>query len=77
MLRRVRVQTRDVVFLKGVLEASEGLAIMFAQRGGDLTIATTVGQENELDRTLSDLSSELDGMLLEKSVLPSGDFREQ
>ena len=40
IFRRVRVRAREVVFVKGVIEASEGLAVVFAESGGDLTIAT-------------------------------------
>ncbi len=70
VLRRVRVQARDVVFLKGVLEASEGLAVVFSERGGDLTIATSEGQEGELDRVLRDLGRELDELMIERDARP-------
>ena len=62
-LRRVRVHPREVVFLKGVLEASEGLAVMFAEDGGELTIATTASQSRELDRTLRDLQDEVPALV--------------
>jgi hypothetical protein len=39
VVRRVVLRAPDVVFLKGVIEASEGLAAVFAESGGDLTIA--------------------------------------
>jgi hypothetical protein len=58
VLRRVRVHPRQVVFVKGVIEASEGLAVVFAERGGDLTIATSESQIRELDATLRDLQAE-------------------
>ena len=35
VVRRVLVRARDVVFFKGIIEASEGLAAVFAERGGD------------------------------------------
>ena len=63
VLRRVRVQARDVVFLKGVIEASEGVAAVFSESGGDLTIATLPGQERELDRILLDLRAEMGALL--------------
>ena len=56
--RRVRVPAREVVFVKGVIEASEGVAVVFADHGGDLTIATLPSQKDELDRILQDLESE-------------------
>jgi uncharacterized protein DUF4911 len=62
--RRVRVPAREVVFVKGVIEASEGVAVVFADRGGDLTIATLPSQKDELDRILHDLETEA-GALLE------------
>jgi hypothetical protein len=63
--RRVRVPAREVVFVKGVIEASEGVAVVFADRGGDLTIATLPNQKDELDRILHDLALET-GALLEQ-----------
>jgi hypothetical protein len=64
VVRRVRVQPREVVFLKGVLEASEGLAVLFAEAGGDLTVAACTSQAGELDRVLADLEVEI-GALVE------------
>ncbi len=61
---RLRVDPREVVFVKGVLEASEGLAVLFAEAGGELTIATSTSQAEELDRVLSDLALET-GALIE------------
>jgi hypothetical protein len=66
VVRRVRVRPREVVFLKGVLEASEGLAAVFAEAGGDLTVATCTSQAQELDRVLADLEKEI-GALVEPS----------
>lgn len=56
--RKVRVPAREVVFVKGVIEASEGVAAVFADHGGDLTIATLPAQKDELDRILQDLAAE-------------------
>jgi hypothetical protein len=64
--RRVRVAAREVVFVKGVIEASEGVGVVFADRGGDLTIATLPSQKDELDRILQDLETET-GALLDPS----------
>jgi hypothetical protein len=61
--RRVRVPAREVVFVKGVIEASEGVAVVFADHGGDLTIATLPSQKDELDRILQDLESETGALL--------------
>jgi uncharacterized protein DUF4911 len=63
VVRRVRVSPREVVFLKGVIEASEGVAAVFAESGGDLTIATVPSQKDELDRILQDLQAETGALL--------------
>ena len=63
VVRRVRVSPREVVFLKGVIEASEGVAAVFAESGGDLTIATVPSQKDELDRILRDLRDEIGALL--------------
>ncbi len=56
--RRVIVRATDVVFFKGVIEASEGLAAVFAESGGDLLVATTEGRSRELDDVLEQLCAE-------------------
>ncbi len=57
--RRVLVRAEDVVFLKGIVEASEGLAQVFAERGGDLVLAAPEGRAVELDALVADLCAEL------------------
>lgn len=64
--RRMRVAAREVVFVKGVIEASDGLAAVFAENGGDLTIAAPADRERELDEVLLDLQRET-GALLERA----------
>jgi hypothetical protein len=54
----VRAPAKEVVFVKAVLEASEGLGAMFAERGGDLTLVAHRSQQKELDRLISDLEHE-------------------
>ena len=63
LVRRLRVKNEDVVFVKGIFEASEGLCAMFAERGGDLTIIAPVSRALELDVVLNDLARELNGVL--------------
>ena len=48
--------------MKGVVEAHDGLAHVFAESGGDLTIAAAVGRESELDGLVNDLAVELGGI---------------
>ena len=58
-VRRVSVAPVDVVFVKGLIEASEGLAGVFAEQGGELLLATPREREAELCELLADLEEEL------------------
>lgn len=60
--RHVIVRTKDVVFLKGIVEAHEGVAQVFAEHGGDLTLAAPADRERELDALVDDLCAELGAM---------------
>ncbi len=60
--RRVMLRAKDVVFLKGIVEASEGIAQVFAERGGDLTLASPTSREHDLDLLIEDLCAELGAM---------------
>jgi hypothetical protein len=53
------VRDKDVVFVKGIFEASEGLGALFAERGGELIISAPLSRERELDELLADLKKEL------------------
>ena len=57
--RRVTIAASDVVYVRGVLEASEGVAALFAEHGGDLLLAAPISKVRELDELLSDLRAEL------------------
>ncbi len=59
--RGLTVRARDVVFVKGVVEASEGLAQVFAESGGDLTVAAPAGRERELDELVQELADAVGG----------------
>jgi len=63
VLRRVRVAARDVVLIKGICEASEGLCAMFAERGGDLVLSASASRERELDELVEDLRKDFDAEL--------------
>jgi len=65
VVRRVRIRAKDVVLLKGIVEASEGLAQVFAERGGDLTLAAPKGREAEFLGMIADLCRELGAMGVE------------
>ena len=60
--RRVVMRAPDVVFFKGIIEASEGLAAVFAEHGGDLVVAAPDARAAELDAILDDLCAELGAM---------------
>ena len=61
VVRRVVMSARDVVFFKGILEASEGLAAVFAEHGGDLSVAAPADRAAELDALLDTLCAEIGG----------------
>jgi hypothetical protein len=55
----VRVQPPDVVYLKSILEASEGLGAIFAERGGDLVVAAPHERGEALAELLADVALEI------------------
>ncbi len=57
--RRIVVRAADVVFLKGIVEAHDGVAQVFAERGGDLVLAAPTSRARELDELVVDLCLEL------------------
>ena len=59
VVRRVLVASPDVVFVKGIVEALEGLAQVFAVQGGELTLAAPSDRAAELDAVVDDLCAEL------------------
>jgi hypothetical protein len=58
---RVLVAPGEVVFIKGLLEASEGLAALFAVRGGDLVLAAPRSRAGELAEFVRFIEEELGG----------------
>ncbi len=65
VVRRVVMRSKDVVFFKGVVEASEGLAAVFAEHGGDLVVAAPEARSAELDEVLEALCAELQALRLD------------
>jgi hypothetical protein len=63
IVRRVRVRARDVVFVKGIFEASEGLGALFAERGGELTLAAPRSRSLEFQALLADLANEIGAII--------------
>jgi hypothetical protein len=60
------MSAREVVFFKGVVEASEGLAAVYAERGGDLQVAAPAERAQELDAMLDVLCAELGAMRVDQ-----------
>jgi hypothetical protein len=69
-VRRVDVSPPDVVYVKGILEASEGLGVVFAERGGELVIASAPDRSAALDELLADLVSEIGARIDADSRIP-------
>jgi hypothetical protein len=57
------VRDKDVVFVKGIFEASEGLGALFAEKGGELIISAPLSRVRELDELLKDLQVELQALV--------------
>jgi hypothetical protein len=57
--RSIVVRAADVVLLKGIVEAHDGLAQVFGEEGGALVLAAPASRERELDQLLADLRTEL------------------
>lgn len=61
--RKVRVSPCDVVLVKGICEASEGLCAMFATSGGDLVLAAPESRVHDLEELVRDLQLEFDAVV--------------
>jgi len=65
--RRIQVPVGEVGFVRGLLEASEGLASMFAERGGDLLLVSPASQHAALDEMVEDLKRDLGAIVTRAS----------
>lgn len=61
--RELSVSPPDVVFVKGLIEASEGIGALFAESGGDLTIVAPESRWAEMSELLADLEIEIGARL--------------
>jgi hypothetical protein len=59
LARRVRVADPDVVFVRSVLEAYDGLVQWSGDGSGVLTLTVPAGQAETLDGLLNDLAGEV------------------
>jgi len=66
--RRIRVAEKEVGFIRGILEASEGLACLFAEKGGDLMLVAPRNQEDRLDDVIDDLRVEVGAIVTERGT---------
>jgi hypothetical protein len=57
--RRVVVDATQVVYFRAVLEANNGVAAVYSESGGDLTLVASPCRRDELDNLLLDLKCEL------------------
>ena len=57
--RRVRVEKGQVVYVKGIFEASLGVGAMFSDQGDEFVMATPHCRARDLDELLGDLEQEL------------------
>lgn len=62
--RRVSVNARDVVLVKGICEASEGLCAMFAESGGELVLAAPRSRARDLDELVRDLEADFNATVV-------------
>lgn len=72
LARSVKVAASDVVFVKGLLEASEGLGALFAERGGELWLVSPESRAQELSELLADLEVEIGATVGPLSRLDTG-----
>ncbi len=59
----ISVRTKDVVVVKGLVEAHEGVGQVYAERGGELELVAPSSRMEELRAIVRSLSDEL-GILL-------------
>jgi len=56
--RRVRLSGADEVWLRSVLEAYDGLALLYGDGSGTVTLAAPVERSAELDALIAELAAE-------------------
>jgi len=60
--RTIVVRAEDVVFLKGIVEAHDGIAQVQGEGGGELVLVAPESRERELEELVADLARELGGI---------------
>jgi hypothetical protein len=57
--RAIIVRACDVVFLKGIVEAHDGVALVTGESGGAIVLSAPKSLERQLDELVRDLGTEL------------------
>jgi hypothetical protein len=57
--RAIVVRACDVVFLKGIVEAHDGVALVTGESGGSIVLSAPKSLERQLDELVRDLGNEL------------------
>lgn len=57
--RRLRVHDADVVLLRAIVEAYEGLAVFYGDGSGLIALSAPEGRAHELDQLVDDLTREI------------------
>lgn len=58
-IRKLSVVAKDVVFVKAIIQASDGLCCVFSDGGGELLLAAAEDRAADLHRLVDDLEFEL------------------
>lgn len=58
-IRKLSVEPRDVVYVKGIAQASDGLCCVFSDGGGNLVLACAEDRAADLQQLIDDLTIEL------------------
>ena len=60
-IRKLSVKPKDVVYVKGIAQASDGLCCVFSEGGGHLSLASAEDRAADLQQLVQDIEIELDG----------------
>ena len=58
-IRKLNVLAKDVVFVKSIIQASDGICCVFSDGGGELLLAAAEDRAADLHRLADDLELEL------------------
>lgn len=58
LAQKLEVRPQDVVLIRGIVEASDGIGVVFAERGGSLTLAAPMSRRADFELLVQDLVDE-------------------